>query len=88
MELHHMFDRDYAHKNALMTEVEVAQHLKLAINTLQNWRSQDPSRGPAFVKLGRAVRYRLEDVEAYIRCGRQSGVEEAGAAPSKQKGAR
>lgn len=87
MGLHYMFDRDAAHDSALMTEVEVAQHLKLAINTLQNWRSQDPSRGPAFVKLGRAVRYRREDIEAYLRCARQGSVEE-GAASSKQDGAR
>jgi predicted DNA-binding transcriptional regulator AlpA len=28
--------------------------------TLANWRSQD--RGPRYVKIGRAVRYRLADI--------------------------
>ena len=36
----------------------------LSVLTLRKWRSQ--GRGPRFLKLGGAVRYRLSDVEAWI----------------------
>jgi predicted site-specific integrase-resolvase len=51
--------------DSLMTESDVAQRLNLAIGTLQTWRSA--GRGPSYVKLGRAVRYRQEDVARFVR---------------------
>jgi predicted DNA-binding transcriptional regulator AlpA len=42
-----------------------ASLLGLNPDTLRNWRCQGV--GPAFVRLGRAVRYRPTDVEAYVR---------------------
>lgn len=49
--------------DALMTEVEAADFLKLSERTLQDWRSK--KRGPPFVKAGRAVRYRRRDLIAW-----------------------
>jgi predicted DNA-binding transcriptional regulator AlpA len=49
--------------DALMTEVEAADFLKMSERTLQDWRSQ--KRGPPFVKAGRAVRYRRRDLIAW-----------------------
>jgi predicted DNA-binding transcriptional regulator AlpA len=47
-----------------MTEREVAQLLNRSVKTLRNDRSL--GRGPKFVKLGRAVRYRPSDVLEYV----------------------
>ena len=52
-------------KSNLLTTEEAAEYLKLKPNTLERWRSQYPSRLP-FVKIGRTVKYRLEDLQAYI----------------------
>lgn len=49
----------------LLTTEEAAEYLKLKPNTLERWRSQFPNRLP-FVKIGRTVKYRLEDLQAYI----------------------
>jgi len=48
----------------LLNEHEAAQFLGLSVFTLRAWRSQ--RRGPVFVKLGRAVRYRPDDLEAFL----------------------
>ena len=51
--------------NALTVDTEeAARHLSLAPNTLEKMRVT--GNGPRFVKLGRAVRYRLSDLESYI----------------------
>ena len=52
-------------KSNLLTTEEAAEYLKLKPNTLERWRSQFPNRLP-FVKIGRTVKYRLEDLQAYI----------------------
>jgi hypothetical protein len=45
---------------SLMTEVAAARFLCVSIRTLQAWRMTGV--GPNFVKLGRAVRYRRQDL--------------------------
>ncbi|RLB40402.1 MAG: DNA-binding protein [Deltaproteobacteria bacterium] len=52
----------------LLDERTAAEMLRLSVQTLRNWRTQ--RRGPAYLKLGRAVRYRPEDLEDYIRARR------------------
>ncbi|MBR1840661.1 MAG: helix-turn-helix domain-containing protein [Alphaproteobacteria bacterium] len=54
----------------LLTTEEAAAYLKLKPNTLERWRSQYPHRLP-FVKIGRTVKYRLEDLQAFISGNRQ-----------------
>ena len=49
----------------LLTTEEAAEYLKLKPNTLERWRTQYPDRLP-FVKIGRTVKYRLEDLQAFI----------------------
>lgn len=44
--------------------VEAARYLGLQKTTLEAWRSR--GEGPQFVKLGRAVRYRRPDLDAWI----------------------
>ena len=38
--------------------------LGCAPRTLPNWRSQ--GRGPRFIRVGRLIRYRIEDLEEYL----------------------
>ena len=38
-----------------------ADVLGMAVQTLRNWRHQ--SKGPAYLKVGRSVRYRMEDLD-------------------------
>ena len=47
----------------LLDTDEVAKILRLKKNTLEIWRFQ--GKGPRFLKLGRAVRYRRADVTRY-----------------------
>ena len=54
-------------KYEFLTERQTAKLLGLAVRTLQLWRYQ--KRGPRYVKLGGAVRYRLEDLERFIEAG-------------------
>ena len=49
---------------SLMTEGETAEYLSISIAALRKWRMQ--GRGPVFIKLGNLVRYRREDVEAWL----------------------
>ena len=55
----------------LLTTEEAAEYLKLKPNTLERWRTQYPDRLP-FVKIGRTVKYRLEDLQAYVSNNRKS----------------
>ena len=50
--------------NTLLTPQDVATRLGVSTTTLSTWRST--KRYPlAYVKVGRLVRYRLSDVEAF-----------------------
>lgn len=48
----------------LLDETSAAQLLNLRPRTLTRWRFE--RKGPAFVKLGGAVRYRSSDLEAFV----------------------
>src|SRR5262245_5060523 len=48
---------------ALLTPDEAAAVLRVSARTLDDWRQA--GGGPAFVRVGRLVRYRVEDVESY-----------------------
>jgi hypothetical protein len=47
-----------------LNDVEAAKIADLSPQTLRNWRLQ--GRGPAYVKLGRAVRYSLNDLISWL----------------------
>ena len=51
-------------RSHLVTTREAAQRLGLATGTLCNLRSR--GGGPAFVRLGRAIRYAVEDLEEFV----------------------
>lgn len=52
----------------LLNERQVATRLNVSVPTVQKWRFL--RRGPAYVKCGRAVRYRPEDLEAFLESRR------------------
>lgn len=58
----------------LLDDIEAAARLTNAPGTLRNWRSSRLD-GPAFIKIGRLVRYREEDIERYIESRRVEGVQ-------------
>jgi predicted DNA-binding transcriptional regulator AlpA len=54
--------------SAWLTPVQVSQQTGIAVGTLANWRSAStPANpvGPAFVKVGRLVRYDATAVDAW-----------------------
>ncbi len=48
----------------LLTIDEAAAYLKVPAETLRKWRSQ--GHGPQAVKLGRHLRYRLDEIDRWI----------------------
>jgi excisionase family DNA binding protein len=53
-----------------LTEMEAADRLGLKVATLRAWRHQ--GRGPAFVRLGRAIRYLGTDIDEFLAANRHS----------------
>jgi hypothetical protein len=48
-------------------ETGAAEVIGCAPRTLANWRSQ--RRGPRFIRVGRLIRYRIEDLQAFLDAG-------------------
>jgi predicted DNA-binding transcriptional regulator AlpA len=63
-------------ENILLTETQAAQRLLLSVRTLQGWRLT--GGGPAFIKAGRAVRYRASDIEHWIEGRRRLSTSDPG----------
>jgi len=55
---------DQGSLSVLLSSRAVADYLGIPTGTLANWRYQ--GRGPAFVRIGRHVRYRAEDIARWI----------------------
>lgn len=47
-----------------VNENRAAAILGLSVQTLRNWRCM--CRGPRYVRLGRAIRYNVDDLERYV----------------------
>jgi predicted DNA-binding transcriptional regulator AlpA len=56
----------------LIDEPTLATRLGVSRSTLQSWRYG--GRGPRFIKLGRMIRYRTADIEAYLRANTRGKV--------------
>jgi predicted DNA-binding transcriptional regulator AlpA len=48
----------------LLNEKTVAERLGVTVHAMRRWRFE--GRGPRFIHVGRLVRYRPEDVEAWL----------------------
>lgn len=55
---------NHSPKQNLMTVQDASEFLGLSVSTLNKWRCY--GKGPVFLKLGRVIRYRKEDLETYI----------------------
>lgn len=50
----------------LLTSGEVAEQLGVAVKTLYQWHSQRPKKGPLPIKVGKFLRWKQADVDAWI----------------------
>ena len=57
----------------LLTEHDVSKQLRVSLGSLRRWRMI--RQGPPFVKIGPLVRYRVEDVEAWLSVQPTGGAE-------------
>ena len=57
------------HTTRLLNEPEAAAYLGLAPRTLQSWRVR--GRGPAYIKAGARVLYRVIDLERWVEAHRR-----------------
>lgn len=61
--------------NDLLTEPQAAEYLGgIPPRTLRQWRYT--GKGPIFTKLGRAVRYRRDDLDAWIEGNRHTRTDQ------------
>jgi DNA-binding transcriptional MerR regulator len=49
----------------MLTTKQLAERWSISARTLETWRQQ--GTGPAFIKIGNLVRYRIEDIEIFER---------------------
>ena len=61
----------------LMTEGEVADHLRVKPSTLRSWRVKGV--GPVFIRVHSAVRYTEADVQIFIDGNRRTSTSEEAA---------
>ena len=59
----------------LLTEEQVAEQLSITTNTLRKWRWL--GKGPAFIKIGAAVRYEADTLATFIRSNVKTSTSEA-----------
>lgn len=57
--------KDVTEGSELLDETRLALRLDVSRSTLQSWRYA--GKGPRFIKVGRLIRYRNTDVDAYLR---------------------
>ena len=62
---------------ALLTEKDVARLTGLSLASVRRWRLL--RQGPKFLKLNSAVRYRAEDLKAWLESRPSGGEQQAGA---------
>jgi hypothetical protein len=58
----------------VLSQHELAQRWRLSPRTLERWRWL--GQGPAFLRLGRRIAYRLSDIEAFEAAQRHAPSEE------------
>lgn len=46
-------------------EAEVAKHVGYSLRAIRKWRAE--GKGPSYFRVGRSIRYRMCDVEAWLK---------------------
>ena len=67
-------DKGYSTQK-LLTEEQVAHQLSITTNTLRKWRWL--GKGPAFIKIGAAVRYEADAIAMFIKSNIKTSTSEA-----------
>lgn len=60
----------------LLAATDVAEQIGVTVQTLATWRTR--GAGPPYIKLGRMVRYRPEDIAAWVESQVRAGPEASG----------
>ena len=60
----------------LLDEKQAAALLRVTTKALQGWRYR--GGGPRFVKAGRCVRYRLEDLQGFVQAALRTSTSDPG----------
>jgi hypothetical protein len=63
-----------ARPETVLSQNELARRWRLSPRTLERWRWL--GQGPAFLRLGRRIAYRLSDIEAFEAAQRHAPSEE------------
>lgn len=71
------------HRSSNFTEEQAAEFLHLKKKTLQAWRVR--GAGPPFLKLGKAVRYRISDLETFVMESMRTSTSDQGPNNSMRK---
>lgn len=66
----------FCHGNGLLNERQAAKILNLKVPTLRRWRWA--GKGPAFLKIGGAVRYDLAELDRYVGAARRTSTSDPG----------
>ena len=62
-------------KSKLIDTVQLAEYLGNEVNTCEGWRLK--GIGPSYIKVGRLVRYRIENVDRWIESQTRNSTCEA-----------
>jgi excisionase family DNA binding protein len=65
----------------MLSTEQAAEYCGVSPRTLEKHRSR--GGGPVFVKLGGLVRYKVEDLDAWIAGGRRRSTSDPGAPPAR-----
>ena len=55
-------------RNTAINENKAAEVMDVKIQTLRNWRHL--RKGPPYLKLGRCVRYKIDDIKSFMEAHR------------------
>jgi hypothetical protein len=69
----------------LLNETQAADLLNIKVPTLRRWRWA--GKGPAFLKIGGAVRYDRAELEGFIAAARRTSTSDSGAGLSDREAA-
>jgi hypothetical protein len=51
-------------ESEILTDVQAAKFLSVSVQTVRKWRFY--RKGPAYVRMGRSIRYQKKDLLAYL----------------------
>ena len=57
---------------SVLTERETSGYLRVSLSTLRRWRKSDG--GPAFIRFGKSIRYRVQDLDRFLSDSRSGGA--------------